>query len=175
MEPFPLSDSRWKSYQGGYRQPFDARPLVEALRSSPNDRSLWDTVWNELHHQGDIGEASYAFVTHLPSLITQAERPIEQALSFAAVVERQRCVSNNPPLPPELDCSYHAALRELLTISITAWPVTASPGKISAFCSLLAVASGQPVLSKAYFELGINEAKSFLKEQVGYEPDDGVV
>ncbi len=108
MEPFPLSDSRWKSYQGGYRQPFDARPLVEALHSSPNDRSLWDTVWNELHHQGDIGEASYAFVTHLPSLITQAEQPIEQALAFAAVVEQQRCVSNNPPLPPELDRSYHA-------------------------------------------------------------------
>jgi hypothetical protein len=128
-----------------------------------------------LHHQGDIGEASYALVAHLPAVLERAGKPVAQALAFAAVVEQQRCVPRNPPLPPELDHCYHKALRELLTISTTTWPTSAPAELVSAYSSLFAIVSGQPVLSRAYFELGINEAKAFLKEHIGYDPDEGAV
>jgi hypothetical protein len=172
MKSLSMSDPRWERYQGGYRQPFDARSLVESLRSSPHNVAAWDSVWNELHHQGTVGEASYALVAHLPSVLQCAGEPLAQPLAFAAVVEQQRCVPGNPPLPPELDDCYHTALRELLTISATTWPNTAPPELVSAFSSLLAIVSGQPILSRAYFDLGIDEAHAFLKEHIGYDPDD---
>src|SRR5678809_694906 len=57
-----LTDKRWQRLHGGYRIPFDASvPLAQLEAGKP----VWDQLWEELHHQGDVGEASYAAVPHL--------------------------------------------------------------------------------------------------------------
>jgi len=62
MKLMPLDDSRWATYSGGYRSPYNLVPLIHRLRNEGASRGFWEVVWNELHHQGDVGEA------HTPGL-----------------------------------------------------------------------------------------------------------
>ena len=57
-----LADDRWPQLRGGYRTPFDPRRLLAELQSNIDSSKAWDELWNELHHQRDVGEASYAAV-----------------------------------------------------------------------------------------------------------------
>ena len=57
-----LEDKTWKELHGGYRIPYDASA---ALRSMQDGKDVWDELWNELHHQGDVGVALYPAVAEL--------------------------------------------------------------------------------------------------------------
>jgi hypothetical protein len=61
----PLDDPRWRSYKGGYQAPYDASPGLRRLLADGPDEELWEEFWNELHHQGDVNQASYAAVPWL--------------------------------------------------------------------------------------------------------------
>jgi len=54
-----LDDNRWNHLTGGYRTKCDPRPLLAQLESEQNKERAWHRLWEELHHQGDVGEASY--------------------------------------------------------------------------------------------------------------------
>jgi hypothetical protein len=61
-----LDDSRWANYHGGYnRALYNVVPLIHRLNSEGTSESFWEIVWDEFHHQGDVGEASYALVPYL--------------------------------------------------------------------------------------------------------------
>ena len=59
-----IGDPRWPSLRGGYRLPFDPRPALRRIAIGDAEEA-WKELWNELHHQGDVGEASYAAVPAL--------------------------------------------------------------------------------------------------------------
>ena len=63
-----LTDPKWEGLEGGYRIPYDPRPVLSKLASGLEVDHAWDELWNELHHQGDVGEASFAAVTALVDL-----------------------------------------------------------------------------------------------------------
>lgn len=65
-----LTDPIWLELQGGYRMPYDAS---KALAQMEGGESVWDELWNELHHQGDVGVASYAAIPQLVR-ISEARR-----------------------------------------------------------------------------------------------------
>jgi hypothetical protein len=60
-----LDDKRWQDLEGSYRTRFDPRPLLSELEADKNAKAVWHDLWEELHHQGDVGVASYAAVPHL--------------------------------------------------------------------------------------------------------------
>ncbi len=60
-----LDDPRWSTLEGGYKVIYDPRPALELLRAGGRTEEAWSELWNELHHQGDIGSASYAAVPHI--------------------------------------------------------------------------------------------------------------
>jgi hypothetical protein len=60
-----LDDKRWQNLEGGYRTQFDPRPSLSKLDTSNDTTAAWRDLWEGLHHQGDVGEASYAAVPHL--------------------------------------------------------------------------------------------------------------
>jgi hypothetical protein len=55
-----LDDVRWSNMTGGYKSPFDPRPLLKKLATDSDTTEVWHELWEELHHQGDVGEASFA-------------------------------------------------------------------------------------------------------------------
>ena len=58
-------DPRWRTLAGGYRTPYAPTPALARFESGTRLAETWDELWNELHHQGDVGEASYAAVPAL--------------------------------------------------------------------------------------------------------------
>ena len=65
-----LTDTIWRDLEVGYRVPYDAS---KALARMENGESVWEELWNELHHQGDVGIASYAAIPRIVR-ISEAQR-----------------------------------------------------------------------------------------------------
>lgn len=94
-----LTDKRWTKLVGGYRTVFDPRPSLHNLESNVHVKEAWHEVWEELHHQGDVGEASYAAVPHLVRI--HGERKLDDWNTYAlvAVIELARGKDKNPEVP----------------------------------------------------------------------------
>jgi hypothetical protein len=60
-----FDDERWNHLTGGYKTLFDPRPSLRNVESQQNTATAWEELWEELHHQGDVGPASYAAVPEL--------------------------------------------------------------------------------------------------------------
>jgi hypothetical protein len=112
-----LDDPRWANYSDGYRRVNgEAISLIRELQTVGVSGKFWRRVWDELHHQGDVGEASYAVVPYLVDYQSRQRRIDEQIFHFCVVVDLQRPENGNPPIPPELEFSYARALRALPVI-----------------------------------------------------------
>ena len=168
-----LDDPRWTTFEGGYRLPFDAAPVLRALEgpAGPNERALWDRLWDELHHQGDVGEATYHAAPHL--LRIAYARPCLPADAFAlvAVIEVERHRPRNPPLPPLVAEAYRRALAGLLPALAAHkhqdWDVELT----QAISAAVAAAQGHHELARALLELDPDTTRQFLAEQIGYDPE----
>src|SRR5471032_2635007 len=92
-------DPRWTGLTGGYRTPFDPRPSLARLETDSHTDEAWRELWEELHHQGDVGDASCAAVPLLVEI--ERKRAIADWNSYAlvAIIELARTNSRNPDLP----------------------------------------------------------------------------
>jgi len=108
-----FDDARWQDLRGGYRIPFDPRPLLSKLESKQETEKVWHELWNELHHQGDVGEASYAAVPHLVRIYRQQGTLDWNTYAIVATIELARAQGKNPDVPDWLAEDYFAAIRSL--------------------------------------------------------------
>ena len=60
-----FDDERWNDLKGGYKTPFAPRPSLRKLESQQDTATAWQELWEDLHHQGDVGDASYASIPEL--------------------------------------------------------------------------------------------------------------
>ena len=60
-----FNDKRWEGLKGGYKQPYDPRSALRRIEAGEPSDADWKELFDELHHQDDGGEASYAAVPHL--------------------------------------------------------------------------------------------------------------
>jgi hypothetical protein len=118
IELFPLNDLRWATYRGGYRAPYNVVPLIQRLQREGTSEKFWEVVWQELHHQGDVGEATYAAVPYLVDHQSHQRGIDDQVFHFCAIVELARPENENPPVPKELSRSYATALDKLPIIGV---------------------------------------------------------
>jgi len=131
-----LSDPKWSTLVGGYRVPYDPRPALMKLTANVEDKSAWDELWNELHHQGDVGLASYLAVPHLLRIAKEKQLFDFNVFGLVAAIEVERH-NNNPVLPKEYEAEYLQALRErlpeLVKIGLTKdWDVSLAATVLSA-------------------------------------------
>jgi len=108
-----LDDDRWNCLKGGYGTPFDPRPLLVRLKAGRDVDGVWSELWEELHHQGDVGEASYAAVPHLVQICREAGISGWNLYGIVLTIELARGTGKNPPVPEWLEGSYFAAIHEL--------------------------------------------------------------
>lgn len=81
-----LTDPKWEGLEGGYRIPYDPRPVLSKLAGGIEVDHAWEELWNELHHQGDVGEASFAAVPALVDLYTSSRQPDWNLFSLSATL-----------------------------------------------------------------------------------------
>jgi hypothetical protein len=111
-------DPRWETLRGGYKVPYNPVPTLRKLETGIAVQDAWEELWNELHHQGDVGEASYAAVPHLVR-IHKEKRNLDWSLyAVASIIEIERHRRTNPLLPDWLKRDYENAWRELTKLAI---------------------------------------------------------
>jgi len=93
----PLNDPIWKNLKGGYGVPYDAS--VPLARLERGDAEVWEELWQELHHQGDVGDASYAAVPQLVRICGDLSGRDWNLYGLVSTIEVERHRKSNPPLP----------------------------------------------------------------------------
>jgi len=161
-------DPRWKTLTGGYRRPYDSTPALRRLESQINPAESWTELWNELHHQGDVGEASYAAV---PALVEIQKRNRSLGWNFYALVatiEIERHRASNPPVPDWLAASYRDAWRSLLSLALEDLGSTSDPLLVQSALAVVALAKGETKLGALVAHLDRSELDEVLDEYFGW-------
>ena len=176
MKPLlPLDDPRWKHYRSGYsRGPMDVTEWIQPLLSARRVDSVhWDFLWQELHHQGTVGEASYAVIPYLARYVSQSGDLPSDIFAFAAIVELRRTESDNPPIPHEIEDSYAEALQVLPRLAVSQGsPHSWSEAQIRSVSACLALSKGNRLLARAFLELNEEAARRVLAEECGVDVND---
>jgi hypothetical protein len=139
---FSLEDNRWHGLVGGYRTQFDPRPQLLKLQDNDDTKAAWHELWEELHHQGDVGEASYAAVPHLVRIYRERSGDCWNTYAIVAIIELARGVGKNPDVPTWLEKDYFQAIRELAEVGAVEILRAKDPEDIRAILSILAIAAG---------------------------------
>jgi hypothetical protein len=95
----------WLTSSASLPDPCDIVPLIQRLQTEGTSEGFWKIAWEELHHQADVGEATYALVPYIVDHQSRQRDIDEQVFHFRAVVELARPEKDNPPVPQELQFS----------------------------------------------------------------------
>jgi hypothetical protein len=140
----PLNDPRWSTLAGGYKTPYDPS---DALRRLEGGEDVWEELWQELHHQGDVGEASYAEVPHLVRIAKLLPRRNWNFYGLISTIEVERHRRTNPVVPRWLVPDYKEAMSGMLDLAL---PDLRSETDRATILSIL----GAIALAKGYVTLG---------------------
>lgn len=134
-----LDDPRWESLEGGYRVPYDASVPLTALESGDD---VWEELWEELHHQGDLGEASYAAVPHLVRICAALPDRDWNVYALVSTIEVERHRKSNPPIPKWIRADYQKALTDLLALGLNDLERIEDPLTIRSILGAVALTKG---------------------------------
>jgi len=154
-----VDDRQWAELCGGYRTPYDPRNAIGRL--SNGDATAWAELWQELYHQGDVGEASYAAVPLLADLHEVRGIADWNTYAIAASIEEARQMPHNPSMPHWLLDAYNEAWRKLQALATTELPVATEAELIDSIIAVLAFGKGRVSLGRMAM-LGDDERKELL-------------
>jgi hypothetical protein len=157
-----LEDDRWNQLIGGYRIPFDPRPLIRELEASPEEDQLWSRLIEELYHQGDVDTASYAAIPLLVKVFLAKEVYPWQLFALIGWIESARAKEHNPRLPDWLRASYPDAIESLSLASLRAMKGNVSYPQVQGMLCVLALWKGLAVYADALIRFSEEELKEFL-------------
>ena len=166
-----FEDSRWKELKAGYRTPIDLRPLLQRLESDRDAKATWDEIWQELYHQGDIGEGSLVAVPHLVRIHRQRGVPDWNTYALAAAIELARGQDGNPDVPDWSREAYDQALRDLAQIGFEDLPRAADQETVRSILAILAIVHGARTYGRILVEFTEDEVLELEEQAFGTEPD----
>jgi hypothetical protein len=134
-----LSDPTWKKLRGGFQVLYDVSDVLLRLEKGED---VWDELWRELYHQGNIGEASYAAVPHLFRIVARLPQRGANFYSLISTIEVARHRKSNPPLPDWLSESYIKAWNDLLELAVDDLRKVNSPLTVRSILGAIALAKG---------------------------------
>jgi hypothetical protein len=137
-----FEDVRWSEMTGGYRMRLDPRPLLNRLETESDTTQIWQELWDELHHQGDVGDASFAAVPYLVRGYRQRGVVNWNTFAIVAVIELARKEGKNPDVPGWLEEGHFSAIRELAKLGAADILRARSPEEVRAILSVLAIEKG---------------------------------
>ncbi|QDU83743.1 hypothetical protein Pla163_08440 [Planctomycetes bacterium Pla163] len=159
-------DPRWGELQGGYRSTYDPRPALKLLESRSDADAAWAELWEELHHQGDVGLSSFAAVPHLVRIHRSRGLPDWNTYQLVSVIELARDSAENPVLAEWLRDSYEQAWKDLVETGCRDLLATQSP--TLPILGALALAAGDRRLGR----LLVENSESELSEAVATYIED---
>ncbi len=152
-----FDDKRWDGLEGGYRMPCDPRSLLERIESGSDLENAWYELWGELHHQGEVGEASYASVPHLVRIHRRRGAPDWNPYALVACIELARTKGNNPALPGWLAEEYLDSIQELAKIGLAEFSLAKTPEDIRGILMILALSKEARTYARLILEYSEEE------------------
>jgi hypothetical protein len=143
-----FDDQGWSQLRGGYRSPYDPRKALLSLERGTNVSAAWSELWEELHHQGDVGEASYAAVPHLVRIHRERDALEVNTYALAVVIERARREHANPEMPPWLGAAYDSAWQHLVDLGLRDLRLVSEDDIIGPIIAALSYGKGLPMLGR---------------------------
>lgn len=140
-------DNRWLELNGGYGTPYDPRGAIRKLTHDDADNA-WEELWQELHHQGDIGEVSYAAISKIVDAHAARGVPEWNTYALAATIEEARKNPKNPALPSWLASDYEAAWCRLQVMALSELPKATTGELIDSIFAALAFGKNRAALGR---------------------------
>jgi hypothetical protein len=159
-----LADPRWATLLGGYKVPYDPRPALADLAEGRNVDGAWNDLWEGLHHQGDIGAASFAAIPHLVSIFERRGAGDWNLYALAATVEFARDNPTNPAPPPDVAMGYAEAWRRLAELGRRQLGEAEEATLVRGILAVLAIARGERMLGWFAIALTEEEQKELLAQ-----------
>lgn len=167
----PLDDPRWQKFSGGYGTAYDAAPVLKLVLAHESAEAAWQVLWEELHHQDTVGQASFAAVPWLVESVRRSAKLDWNALALIAVIELARPA--NQEVAPELADDYFKAIQSLPEVIGThpdqQWDETV----VRSASACIALARNQRWYAKACFELDRETTAKWFSEEFGWDFDGG--
>lgn len=135
-------DDRWANLTGGYRTKYDPRPALQKLELGSDAKAAWEELWEELHHQGDVGEASYAAVPRLVEIYRKHPTLDWNTYALVSIIELARTEPGNPAVPDWLSTHYFNAIGQLAKLGAAEFFRTDDPDAQRSVLSVMALARG---------------------------------
>jgi hypothetical protein len=162
-----LEDNLWKHLKGGYKIAYDVSVPLRRLEFT-NDKkeieNIYQELWNELHHQGDVDLASYLAVPQLVRIAKKNNLFDWNVLAICATIEQQRQLGHNPALPELYEEYYQNGLTELKGFIVESIATIKDEITFRSALSALAACNRYIKLSKAIIEMSDDVLDEFLEQ-----------
>jgi hypothetical protein len=159
-----VNDPRWSELRGGYRVPYDPRPALDKLRANVAAQDVWSELCQQLHHQGDVGEASYAALPILVQVHRERGVPDWNTYALAATIELCRKSGKNPDVPAWLRPDYDAAWAELLELALSDLRRASDSTTLRSIMGAIAVARDEYVVGRVLVDFTSDELEEMVEK-----------
>jgi hypothetical protein len=146
------------------REGYASVPLRE-LEHAGDLQPVWDELWNELHHQGDVGIASYAAVPQLVRIARARNLADWNLYAMVATIESVRHEADNPPLPEWLEASYFTAWQDLLVLALDQLKAETDDVATRSMLAVVALGKGLIKLGRLLSDLDENEIEELYDDR----------
>jgi hypothetical protein len=163
-----LDDKIWSKLEGGYKYPYNASSALRKLKvaTRPGEFTApFADLWENLHHQGDVGLASYLAVPQLVSICIEKRSLDWNFIGLCVVIENCRLTGNNPELPPEFESLYFDSLASFEKYLLHNFKNLHDRDALRLSLALFAILNGQPELGKVIEMLEDDEISAFLEDR----------
>ncbi|WP_158827202.1 hypothetical protein [Mucilaginibacter lacusdianchii] len=162
-----LDDPNWKKLEGGYKgTAYDASTALRQLQQAATLQQampIYQVLWNELHHQGDIGLASLYAVPYLVRIAKESGLVDWNVLGLVTLIEVQR-VNTSTLIPSKLKSDYDTAMQTLRGLAASVLEQVWKLELASSALAAIAVSKGQVKLANAILNLDSEDAiQEFLE------------
>jgi len=165
-----LDDPRWNNLEGGHRVAYDPRPALRRLEVESDLGPVWKELGENLQHQGDVGQASYAAVPHLVRIAGERQIGDWNLFALVATIELDRASLGNPGLPDWLTVSYENAWECLFDMARNGLSAAADSVTFRCLLATIAIAKGDHRRGRFLFDFDDQELDEILSDyQVGDE------
>jgi hypothetical protein len=151
------SDSLWKELRSAYGVAFDPRPALNKLASRVDEAAAWEELWQQLHHQGGVGDAAYAAVPELVRVHRKRAMADWNTYALVATIELARDSEGNPPVPDWLKADYVGALLELAELGAEEILAASDASLTRSILAILAIQKRARTYGRFLLEYGEDE------------------
>jgi hypothetical protein len=166
-----LESPQWAQLRHSFGSGGNVPGLILALGNGEQTeaaKDAWNSLWGEVHHQGDTYSACFAALPHIVRIALEGSIPCSwDFFAWPASVEVHRVQSSRPVMPPDLLPAYEWAMGKIPDAVQRHANRPWDHEFAQAAAAALVASRGQVLLADILLELGPSVSGQFMKWQFG--------